>query len=114
MMTEITGKDLIDAGANPGKWFKAAIECANRLIAEGSPVAEVIPAVIAEFQPAPHLPLRSVVPMFQMNIRADTPHKVQNVTNVFGTIEVLTRTTVATDGSMMSDACHAVPLGPHP
>ena len=34
-MTEITGKDLIDAGAKPGKWFKVAIVCANCLVAEG-------------------------------------------------------------------------------
>src|SRR3546814_13929245 len=91
-MTEITGKYLTNAGANPGKWFKAAIECANRLIAEGSPVEEVIPAVIAEFQPAPHLPLRSVVPMFQMNIRAENPHEAANVTAVFGPMEELMRT----------------------
>ncbi|WP_318912376.1 RtcB family protein [Shinella zoogloeoides] len=110
----MTGKDLIDAGAKPGRWFPEAIATANKLIAEGLDREKVIPAVITEYQPAPQLPLRDVVPMFQMNIRAENPHEAANVSAVFDTMEELMRTPVVTAGAVMPDACPAGPRGTIP
>jgi tRNA-splicing ligase RtcB len=113
-MTEITGKDLIDAGAKPGKWFKEAIDCANRLIAEGSPVDKVIPAIIAEFQPAPYIPLRDTHRDFHLNIRAENADEGVNFSAVYETMKAVMRTPVVTAGAIMPDACPAGPLGTIP
>lgn len=113
-MTEITGKDLIDAGAKPGKWFKAAIECANKLISEGSERDKVIAATILEFEPLAHLPLRSFRPSFYMNIRAENEHEANNVDSVYLTMAEVMRTPMVQAGAVMPDACPAGPLGTIP
>lgn len=113
-MTEITGKDLIDAGAKPGKWFPPAIATANKLLAEGSDRERVIFAVISEFQPEPHLPLRTINPSFHQNIRAENAHEAANVTAVLATMAEVMRTPVVTAGAVMPDACPAGPLGTIP
>lgn len=113
-MTEVTGRDLIDAGAKPGKWFTAAIKTANYLVSDGEDREKVIHAVIAEFQPPPHLPLRELAPSFHLNIRAENEHEAANVTAVFDTMTELMRTPVVTAGAVMPDACPAGPLGTIP
>lgn len=113
-MTDITGKDLIDVGAKPGKWFTQAIKTANHLISNGEDREKVIHAVIAEFQPPPHLALRGLAPSFHLNIRAENEHETANVTAVFDTMAELMRTPVVTAGAVMPDACPAGPLGTIP
>lgn len=113
-MTEITGKDLIDAGAKPGKWFTSAIKAANKLIADGLDREKVIPAVIIEFQPEPHLPLRQIPFSVYMNIRSENEDEAANVDAVQKTMVELMRTPVVTAGAIMPDACPAGPLGTIP
>lgn len=111
---QITGKHLIDAGAKPGKWFKVAIEEANRRISKGIFAENVIVDVISEFQPAPHLPLRDLRPEFHMNISSSNEHEAANVTAVFDTMNELMRTPVVKSGAVMPDACPAGSIGTIP
>lgn len=113
-MSEITGRDLIEAGAKAGHWFKEAITEANALVASGINRAAAIDSVITIFEPAPAMKLRDLCPEFNMNIRAENESEVNNVTAVFDTMQQLMRTPVVRAGAVMPDACPAGPIGTIP
>lgn len=103
----ITGKDLIEAGATPGKWFSQAIAMVN----EGS---ASIGEAIAHFAPPPHIPLHTEGRPFFANIRAENEHEESNVAAVMETMRELMRTPVIKAGAVMPDACPAGGLGTIP
>jgi hypothetical protein len=55
----ITGKDLIEAGHKPGKWFAEAIDRANERLANGASRENAI-AAVGVLAPPPVIPLDAI------------------------------------------------------
>ncbi|MEO1329746.1 MAG: RtcB family protein [Pseudomonadota bacterium] len=111
------GRDLIEWGFEPAKWFPEAIAAANRLAAEGAREAEIRAAVagLAPPPPPPTLPLRDQDAVsFHRNIEAETPAEAANVEAVEATMRELMRTPTVVAGAVMPDACPAGGLGTIP
>lgn len=112
----ITGKDIIEMGFKPGKWFGPAIDAANAAEELGASIGE-IRGVIAGFEPAPSLPLAKIGKKpFHINMEGWTPDESANVLSVGETMSELMRTPVIEDGAVMPDACPAggkgtIPVG---
>lgn len=104
----VTGKDLIDAGAKPGKWFSDALRDINE---NGLPIGQAI----ARHEPPPALALNSyhAKPIYK-NIRAETDAEIANILAVTETMQEVMRTPVTVAASIMPDACPAGPLGTIP
>ncbi len=110
----ITGKDLIDAGHKPGKWFATALERANTALSEGASHEQAI-ALAAEFAPPPVIKLdRAGSKLLHLNIDAETEEEHQNIASVRHSMERLLRTPVVKSGAVMPDACPAGPDGTIP
>lgn len=110
----ITGKELIDAGAKPGKWFAAALQVANEALAEGQSREDALAAGL-ELQPPPPLALRALgEKVFYRNIEAANDAEETNVTSVVATMSELMRTPTVVAGAIMPDACPAGPRGTIP
>ncbi|MCP4442938.1 MAG: RtcB family protein [Aureispira sp.] len=96
----ITGKTLIEKGFKPGKWFKEAIEHANKHKLEGKALLQYLesasPTIIDPFAE----PLD-----YHKNIRAATEHERANVEQVFATMHELMKTPTLIKGAVMPDAC---------
>ena len=103
----ITGKDLLDSGLKPGKWFKDALEHINAHALEG----EDLHAYLASVKPAPVIPLLEVPVPFHENIRASTAVEQANIDYVRQSMQLLMRTPTVVAGAIMPDACPAGPLG---
>ncbi|WP_116124514.1 RtcB family protein [Lewinella sp. IMCC34183] len=96
-----TGKDLIDLGYRPGKWFGSALAHINAAGLEG----DALHRFLADAQPhvvEPHAP--GALP-FHCNIRAETPLEEENVRAVSETMEAVMTTPTAVAGAVMPDAC---------
>jgi hypothetical protein len=103
-----SGKDLIAAGAVPGKWFPEALRLINE---EGLSIGEAI----SRCEPPPVLPLSpsDSKPIFE-NIRSENDAEAANVNAVKLTMQEVMRTPVTVAGSIMPDACPAGPIGTIP
>jgi tRNA-splicing ligase RtcB len=114
-MTEIlSGQDLIDAGMSQGKWFRPALEAANRILSEGGSAAEAL-AMAKTFAPGPTLPLRAANDVvIHANIRAEDGFEQDNIEKVNATMRELVRTPVVRAAAIMPDACPAGPVGTIP
>ena len=109
-----TGKDLIEAGYQPGKWFAGAIETANALLADGASRETVI-AAMAELAPPPVRPLDAIDSKpLHVNIEAGNEAEAENVAAVLASMRALLRTPVVKAGAAMPDACPAGPNGTIP
>lgn len=96
----ITGKDLIDWGYEPGSWFKDAIAAANN---SDDPKSAILP-----FIPAPKIPLRAHGEKpYHLNIRAENADEAANVAAVEETMRELMRVPTVEAGAVMPDACPA-------
>lgn len=110
----ITGRDLIDMGFKPGKWFGLAIDAANDAEEAGAGIDE-IRATVARFQPAPSLPLRVTGEGdFFVNIEGETADEIDNIFSVTETMNELMRTPVVEACAIMPDACPAGAMGTIP
>lgn len=96
----ITGKDLIDLGYKPGKWFKGAIDHANLHQLSGEGLTSYIRSVAPTFI-SPH---EKPVDFFK-NIKAETEDEISNVQSVMQTMQVLMKTPTIVGGAVMPDAC---------
>ena len=105
-----TGKDLLDLGLKPGKWFKDALEYINAHALEG----EDLHAYLATVKPAPVIPLLSAPVPFHENIRASSAVEQANIEYVRQSMQLLMRTPTVVAGAIMPDACPAGPLGTIP
>jgi tRNA-splicing ligase RtcB len=105
-----TGKDLLDLGLKPGKWFKDALEHINAHGLEG----EALHAYLDTVKPAPELPLLPEPVPFHENIRATTAVEQDNIDYVKKSMDRLMRTPTVVAGAIMPDACPAGPLGTIP
>lgn len=96
----ITGKELIDLGYRPSKWFKEAIEYANLNNLEGEALAlyikSIAPTIITPYE-------KSL--SFHKNIKAETQEEHLNIQQVVDTMEVLMKTPTLVNGVIMPDAC---------
>lgn len=96
----ITGKELIDLGYRPSKWFKEAIEHANLNNLTGDDLAIYLKTV------APKIVEPFAEPIdFYKNITAETEDEKANVEYVFSTMKELMKTPTLVGGAVMPDAC---------
>jgi tRNA-splicing ligase RtcB len=114
-MTKImSGQDLIDAGMSQGKWFRDALDAANRVLSDGGSEVEALAAARGH-QPGPAMPLSAVNDVaIHMNIRAEDAHEQDNIEKVSATMRELARTPVVRSAAIMPDACPAGPIGTIP
>jgi RNA-splicing ligase RtcB len=112
MMTQVfSGQDLIDAGMPQGKWFRPALDAANKLLSAGGSMEEALAAARA-FQPGPTLALhRDDNIEIYSNIRAENAFEQDNVAKVNATMRALVRTPVVRAAAIMPDACPSGPVG---
>lgn len=96
----ITGKDLINLGYTPGKWFSEVIEYANTHRLSGESLKNYIESV----KPKIIEPLSQPVEYFK-NIRAETEEEAENVEAVFTAMNKLMTTPTIIGGAIMPDAC---------
>lgn len=106
---EITGKELVEMGYRPGKWFKKAIAEVNAKQLEGdrlrSFLDDAAPKIID-----PHVQ----PPFYSKNIRPEQEEERENVKRVFETMDAVMLTPTAVKGAVMPDACPAGPIGQIP
>jgi tRNA-splicing ligase RtcB len=114
MIEVLSGQDLIDAGMSQGKWFRPALDAANKILGEGGAVSDALNAARA-FQPGPTLALKtdSDIDIYS-NIEAENAFEQDNVEKVNATMRVLVRTPVIRSAAVMPDACPAGPVGTIP
>lgn len=100
---KITGKDLIDLGYKPSKWFNEAIEHVNlnylnnddmKIYLDG--LANAVPDTIEPFK----VPIE-----YYKNIKAETEEDQSNIDSVVKTMDVLMLTPTVVSGAVMPDAC---------
>ncbi len=100
----ITGKDIIDLGFKPSKWFKDVITYANANQLSG----ENLRAYIESVRPQ-HIDPYDVPLDFYKNIRAESEEEIENVNMVLDAMQELMKTPTLIGGAVMPDAC---PTGP--
>ncbi len=105
----ITGKTLIAMGYRPGKWFKEALEYANR----HQLVGEALRAYLDTVRPTVIDPYEEPAP-FRRNIEAETEEEVANVESVLASMRELMKTPTLVNGAIMPDACPSGPAGQIP
>jgi len=96
----LTGKDLVDLGYKPGKWFKDALDFANKNQLSGESLLKYLETV----QPR-HIDLHSAPADFYTNIKAETEEEISNVESVLSTMKELMKTPTLVGGAVMPDAC---------
>jgi len=96
----ITGRDLINMGYTPARWFGEAIETANR----DNLSDDELRNLIAELMPPPPIEPQNPIPYFK-NIRAENEYERLNVEKVFETMDELLRTPTVVNAAVMPDAC---------
>ncbi|HLL42130.1 MAG TPA: RtcB family protein [Segetibacter sp.] len=96
----ITGKDLIDLGFKPNKWFKDVIDYANKNNLSGDNLKSYVENVRPKYI-EPHL---ASVAFFQ-NINAENDEETENVKMVIDTMQELMKTPTLVGGAVMPDAC---------
>jgi len=114
MIEILSGQDLIDAGMSQGKWFRPALEAANKLLEQGGSTTDALD-LARTFAPVPTLPLRSESDVeIHMNIRAEDEFERDNIEKVNATMRALVRTPGVRAAAIMPDACPAGPVGSIP
>jgi RNA-splicing ligase RtcB len=96
----ITGKDLIDLGFKPNKWFKDVIDYANQNQLSGDSLKDYVETVRPKYI-EPH----SEPVDFYKNIRAENEAEADNVKMVLDTMRELMKTPTLVGGAVMPDAC---------
>jgi len=105
----ITGKTLVKLGYKPGKWFKDAIEHANKHGLEGDSLIEYLESV----KPNYILPYEAPI-SFHENLRAGSELEEENLLAVRKTMHELLKVPTLVDAAVMPDACPAGPVGTIP
>ena len=96
----ITGKELIELGYRPSKWFKDAIDFANENNLSGESLIEYLKAA----SPTVIEPHEEPVAFFE-NIKASSKEEIANVKDVLATMRGLMKTPTLVGGAVMPDAC---------
>lgn len=98
---KITGKELIDLGYKPDRWFKEALQHINANNLKGKEMEDYLKSVCPPPPIEPHNPSLD----FWINIKSETHEEDDNVKSVMETMEVLMTTPTLVDGAVMPDAC---------
>lgn len=102
----ITGKDLIDLGYSPAKWFGEALDYLNSRFPIREPSRSDIVATCERFKPAPVLPLKDFPAPIQKNLDiANNQEELDNINAVVETTREIMRVPTAVKGAIMPDAC---------
>lgn len=96
----ITGKELIELGYRPSKWFRDAIDFANENNLSGESLIEYLKAA----SPTVIEPHEEPVAFFE-NIKASSEEEIANVKDVLATMGGLMKTPTLVGGAVMPDAC---------
>ncbi len=106
----ITGKDIIELGFEPSKWFKDVIQFAN----ENNLSGENLKNYIESIRPKHIDPHEKPIP-FHQNIKAENEEEEVNVKMVIDTMQELMKTPTLVGGAIMPDACptgfQQIPVG---
>ena len=105
----VDGKTLVNLGYKPGKWFKKAIEHANKNGLQGEKLREYLDSVKPTFFYPRETPIA-----FKENLKADSELELNNLYSVRRTMEKLLTVPTLVDAAVMPDACPAGPLGTIP
>lgn len=97
---KITGKDIIELGFKPGKWFPEAIEYINT----NELSALEINTYLKQFK-VEQIDLLENPADFKINIKAKNELEDINVNSVVKSMEVLMKTPTIVNGAIMPDAC---------
>jgi len=108
----ITGKDLIELGFKPAKWFKDAIVHINMYELKGEEMLSYINSVVPK--ELPMLPLRNEPLHYHENIIADSEVEQSNIDAVKESMHLIMKTPTVVSGAIMPDACPAGPVGTIP
>lgn len=111
-MKNFTGKNLIDLGYKPAKWFSQVIDYVNKNQIEGDELVEYINGVVASL-PTFIEPFDDPID-FHKNIEAKTVDEANNLNSVLSTMDVLMRTPTVVSGAIMPDACPTGEVGQIP
>lgn len=109
----ITGKDLIEHGAENGAWFKDAIKTANIALESGWSREDAIQQALS-LQPPPKLKPRQQGPDFHLNLDEGTGLEAENFAKVQETMREVMKTHGVVAGAVMPDSCPAGPVGTIP
>lgn len=110
---KITGQTLIDWGFKPGKWFKDAIEAADKLARENHfgkanhTEADMV-ALVKTFEPAPIIPIAPQKPgdiPIHYNIDVESEFEQDNLAAVRRNVEEIATVPVVRAVAVMPDAC---------
>lgn len=96
----ITGKDIIDLGHKPAKWFKDAIEHANQQQLSGAALVSYLEGFRRTLVEPFAVPVG-----YHQNIRAESDAEVANVEAVQAAMQALMVTPTLVGGAVMPDAC---------
>ena len=96
----ITGKTLIELGFKPGKWFKEALQHANKYKLKGDALKSYLESIAPTIIDPHDEPID-----FHKNIRAETANEISNVESVLASMEELMKTPTLINGAVMPDAC---------
>ena len=107
---QITGKDLIAMGYQPGKWMKEALAYIN----SHSLTEEELAHYLVQFKAPPIMELLEEPAPFAINIKAESELEEANVQSVIATMEALMKTPTMVEGAIMPDACPTGPIGTIP
>ncbi len=107
---DITGKELIEMGLNPGKWMKEALEHIHTNQLEG----EALMNYLEQFKSPPPIGLHNAAIPFSINIKAENELEDANVNSVVETMDALMRTPTLVKGAIMPDACPTGGIGTIP
>lgn len=109
---KITGKELIELGYTPSKWFKKAIEYINENHLIGDEMIKYIEDCLPPTLPTIPLLLEPV--KYFINIKAETELEKENLCKVIESMDYLMRVPIVVGGAIMPDACPAGPVGTIP
>src|SRR5580698_5163208 len=98
IMSQFTGKELIELGYKPGKWFKEAIDHINQNQLSGDGLVSYLQSVSPKIVPPHSKPID-----FHVNIKAETEEESANVNAVIASMKELMKTPTVVGGAIMPD-----------
>jgi len=110
-MTEFSGKDLIDMGFKPAKWFGQVLSAANSGGMDSDAVREMANNLAAKETKI--IPPQEG-PTFDRFINPENQAEADNADAVFATMTEIMKTPTVVAGAVMPDACPAGSLGTIP
>jgi len=108
----ITGRDIIELGFKPGKWFKDAIVHVNMNGLEGQELFDYLTSCVPV--EVPMIALHENPPKFHANIIAESDIEKENLKSAQDSMELIMKTPTVVAGAIMPDVCPAGPLGTIP